>query len=221
MHSINTRAARPARALVGCLIAAGAVLLILGIASYLVATNWRGWAADLLTKATTAMLEQSDLPEAERKEMIVHIADYASDFESGAIGFDAFQRTMELMSSSSLIPVGMVYTVDEGYLKPSEMPDEEKAAASLELQRLARGVHEQTIPSTAVEEVLTPISYRDADGTFRLNVKSAVTPDMLRAVAAEAKSKADAASVPAEPFVVDLSDELKRLLDESRTPAGG
>lgn len=220
-HPRSTRPpARGGKILVGCLVVIGVVLLMLGIAAYLVATNWRGWAADMMNEASRLMLQEADLPADEKTEMLAHMSDFAEAFKQKQVSFEQFGRTLEMLTESPLIPVGIVMTVEEGYLKPSTLTDEEKEQGTRALQRYARGLAESVFTIQTMEEVFAPIGYKDGE-SFRLNAKSAVNDDMLRRAIENARAKADASNIPDESFVMDLSDELKRILDQGRSTPGG
>lgn len=209
-------ACRDGKALVGCLVALGVVLVLLGIGVVVVLMNWRGWMATGINTATEELINQADIPEGEKPEMIAHVNEYTAAFEAGDVTFEQFGNFMTQLPESSLIPVGIVYSIEQGYLVPSGLSDEEKAAGSVQLHRYARGMHEGSIEIDSLKEVAGPIGYEDPNGQFQLNPKESVGDDMLREVIANAEAKADEAGVPAEDYTVDLSDELKRLLDESR-----
>jgi hypothetical protein len=212
--------ARGGKALVGCLVAIGVVLLMLAIAAYLVAANWRGWAADMMNEASRLVLQEADLPADEKSEMLAHLSDFAEAFKQKRVSFEQFSQSLVMLSESPLIPVGMVMTVEEGYLKPSTLTDEEKEQGARALQRYARGLAESVYTIQTMEEVFAPIGYKDGE-SFRLNAKSAVNDDMLRLAIDNARAKADASNIPDEAFVMDLSDELRRILDPGRTTPGG
>lgn len=209
---------RRANVLVGCLVAAITAILIGGVLAYLVATSWKGWVASGVNKTMQEAINRADIPPDEKPEMISHINEYTAAFEAGQLSFEQIARAFDMLVESPLIPVGMVYTVEEGYLKPSGLDEEERNGGTRALQRVARGLHDKTINPNALKEVFEPIGYTDSEGRFRLNVKSAVNDDMMRRVIANAAAKADEHAIPDEPYVMDLSDELKRLLDESRAP---
>lgn len=211
---------RDGKALVGCLVALGVLLVLLGIGVVVVLMNWRGWMASGISTATTAMINQADIPEDEKPEMIAHVDEYTAAFEAGNVTLEQFGNFMNSLPQSSLIPVGIVYAIEQGYVDQSGLSDEEKATGKVQLNRYARGLHESSLPIETLEEVAKPIGHEDANGQFHLNPKESVSDDMLREVIANAGSKADEAGVPPEDFTVDLSDELKRLLDESRGIAG-
>ncbi|MBZ0173628.1 MAG: hypothetical protein K8E66_14695 [Phycisphaerales bacterium] len=215
-HGRMVARGRSGKLLTGCLIAIGMILLIAGIAAYFVATNWRGWAATGMKTVSVELINQADIPAGEKPEMIAHVESYADLFEAGDVNAEQFVEAMKGLGEGSLIPVGIVYGIDEGYLKPSGLSEEEKTDGTRALQRFARGLHDSTLQPSSIKQIAAPIGYEDADGSFHLNAKSSVNDDMLRETIANAKAKADEAGIADEAFVVDLSDELKKVLDASR-----
>ena len=204
-------------ALKGCLIALVIVGLIAGVSVWFIATHWKGWTASGITKVAEEGIKQSDLPAAEKPEMIAEVEAFAADFESGKVSTTQFFEAIRGLSEGPLFPVGMVYAVDEGYIKPSGLSDEDKAAGTRALQRFARGLYESTLNMDDYKAMAKPIGYENPDGSFHLNPKTSVNDDMVRQTIANAKAKADEIGIPDEAFVIDLSDELKKKLDKART----
>ncbi len=204
-------------ALKGCLIALVIVGLIVGVSAWFVSTHWKGWTATGIKKVAEEGINQSDLPAAEKPEMIAEVEAFAADFESGKVSTKQFFAAIKGLSEGPLFPVGMVYAVDEGYVKPSGLSDEDKAAGTRALQRFARGLYESTLNMDDYKAMAKPIGYEEPDGSFHLNPKTSVNDDMIRQTIANAKAKADEIGIPDEAFVIDLSDELKKKLDKART----
>ncbi len=213
---IRPENARRGGMLQGCLIALVIVGLIAGASVWFVSTHWKGWTASGIKKVAEEGINQSDLPAAEKPEMIAEIEAFAADFESGKVTTSQFFETIRGLSEGPLFPVGMVYAVDEGYVKPSGLSDEEKAAGTRALQRFARGLYESKIDMNDYKVMAKPIGYEETDGTFHLNPKTSVNDDMVREAIANAKAKADEIGIADEAFVVDLSDELKKKFDKAR-----
>lgn len=216
-NTVNlSRTTRRGGALKGCLIVLLIVGLIAGVAAWFVATHWKGWTASGVKTIAEEGINQSDLPAAEKPEMIAEVEAFAADFESGVVPTQQFFETIKGLSEGPLFPVGMVYAVDEGFIKPSGLSDEDKAAGTRALQRFARGLYESSLDMDDYKVMAKPIGYEDADGTFHLNPKTSVNDDMVRQAIANAKAKADEIGIADEPFVVDLSDELKKKFDKAR-----
>lgn len=205
--------------LVGCLAVVGLLALIGIIAAVIIGPRLpgllRGAGAEGFRAAGTALINETDLPADEKPEMVAHIDRVADGVKDGSIGLEQFGSLLEDLFTDPIFQVGIVYMIDEGYLKPSGLPEEEKAEGSKQLKRFAQGILEGSIAQDALNDAAAPIGSTDASGDFSLNAKAGVTDDQLRQVIGNAARLADTAGVPAEPRVIDLSDEFGRVIDES------
>ena len=82
-------ASRDGKALVGCLVALGVVLVLLGIGVVVVLMNWRGWMASAINTGTEEMLKQAD-------EFIRHSGGYEKLVIKVPIGWDELAVIREL-----------------------------------------------------------------------------------------------------------------------------
>lgn len=205
--------------IVGCLAVVGLLALIGIIAAVIIGPRLpgllRGAGAEGLRQLGTVAINETDLPADEKPEMVAHIDRVAEGVKDGSIGLEQFGTLMEDLFTDPIFQVGIVYTIDEGYLKPSGLPEEEKAEGSTQLKRFAQGILEGSIAQDALNNAAAPVGSTDAEGDFSLNAKAGVTDDQLRQVIGNAARLADSAGVPAEPRVIDLSDEFGRVIAES------
>ena len=111
------------------------------------------------------------------------------------------------------MPTIIVGAIDQHYLQRSGLSAEEKAEGRLTLQRFARGAIDKKIDEQGIDAVMAHVADRQPNGEWRL--RQQISDQDLRAALTEAKARADAAEIPAEPEAVDPSDELKRIIDES------
>lgn len=204
----------------GCLIAL-AVMAVIGIlVGIYVAMHLKTWAAQAAKAVARSAVEQSQLSDDQKKRIVARIDSLADDFESDKITMEQMAQVFEEIGKSPLLHVAMVKAAEEKYIKPSALSAEEKAAGVRSLERLARGVHENSIPQEALQEVLDPIEATDANGQKQL--KEQVTTDELKAFLAAAKKRADDAKVPDEAFTVDVAGELEKAIDRALSkPPGG
>lgn len=207
---------------VGCLIAAAVVLVILIAVGVFVALNMKNWAADGLTFIASEGIRQADLPEQEKPELIAIIEQVRDEFKAGSITIEEMQTVMESLTTSPAIYIGSVMVFDAQYVQRSKLPDAERAAGALALNRYAQGMADGSLQWSDAETVLAPIMTTDANGNKRMKEPSAVTDEEIRAVIADAKAKADELGIPEETAEIDLSDELKNAIEESLgRPLGG
>ena len=122
---------------------------------------------------------------------------------------------MEQIAESPLLPLGLVMAADEKYVKPSGLTNEEKDAGRRIATARSRSL-EKTIPENDSQEVMKLVMEPQPGGGERL--KEQLTDDELKAFLEKAKEKADAASVPDEPFEVNIADELEKAIDKVLKP---
>ncbi|MBM3968788.1 MAG: hypothetical protein FJ302_02840 [Planctomycetes bacterium] len=200
----------------GCGCAAGCLLLIVAGIGVWIAFNWKGWAADITKKVAADAVAKSSLPAEDKARILKRINQLADDFQAGKVSTQQLGHVMEQIAKSPLLPLGLVMAADEKYVKPSGLSNDDQDAARRTLQRLARGAFEKTIPENEVQEAMQLVMQHQPDGSQQL--KERLTDDELKAFLEKAKEKADAASVPDEPFEVNIADELEKAIDKAIKP---
>ena len=199
--------------LMGCLIGAAIVLLLAAGAVWWAVNNWKGWLVTGGTQAIEAGIEESELPDQEKAELKAELTRLREGFLKGDISDEQMIQVVETLVQSPLIRMLVVAAVETHYVKNSGLDDEEKAEAEIALQRFAYGMMNKKIGEEDLDEVLSHIADRDANGNLKIREK--VSDEELRAFLAAATEKADAAEVPAEIEPVDPSDELKKIIDNA------
>ncbi len=200
----------------GCGCALGVLLLVVLAVGVWVAVSWKGWAADLTKKGAEEAVKKSSMPAADKARVLKRINDLADEFKAGRLSTKQARRVMEQIAKSPLLPIGIVMAIDENYLKPSGLTDDEKAAGRRAVQRFARGAFEEKISKHELKELMKLISTTSADG--QQQIKQHLTDAELNAFLEKAKGTADAAEVPDEPFEVNIADELEKAIDQALKP---
>lgn len=195
----------------GCLIVLAIIVVIVGVGLFWVYMNWRSWTASAMVEVTKAALVEFDLPQDQQQAIVAEIDRVAQDFKDKKISPQDLIRIMEQIAESPLLPIAGVIAAEKQYIEPAAMPQEEKADAVRSLQRLARGVHEKTIPKEAIEDVIKPIVTINPGGGWKF--KQQATLEEVRQFIENAKSRADAANVPDEPYTIDIATELRKAID--------
>ncbi len=223
MQNVRKHIRRRGGVLGGCLIALAIVGVILIAGGIFVAMNWRGWASSGVNAIVEKGLEQSSIPEAEQQEVMAVVGSFTDEFEAGEISVEQFAKVVEKLTESPVMPAMIVMGIQESYLADSELTDEEKADGSKQLSRFVRGLSEEKISTTKIDDVTEPIHAAPGDtdkfpiqsNKFKIELKnpSKVTADELRAFLANAKAAADEADVPDEKIEIDWSDELQAAID--------
>lgn len=206
---------REGNILVGCLVVLGVVLLAAVIGGVWVYNNWRTFAADAGSEAIVAVIEDSQLAQDQKDAIIARVDTLAEDFKTGLIDFEDLANVAVELAESPLLPLGAVTLAQHKYVQPSNLTDEEKAAAELALGRYARGIFEETIDMDDINKVLAPISDQDFEGNLELKKPENVTEDELREFIALAKASADEAQIPEEAFELDIAAEVNKAIDQA------
>lgn len=194
----------------GCLIAAGVVLAIIIAVAIWVALNWKGWAGSAMRQGTTAIVQQSALPQEEKTAVLTRVDAITKDFEDGKISTEQFGNVMKALAESPIMAAGAVYGVDKAHIEKSGLTKEEKAAGRLELQRVARGVSDGVLKPHDLQAVIDTISEKDPFGNKK--VKQKLTDADLKALFVKAKETADAGKISNEPFTIDLIYEIDKVI---------
>lgn len=228
MNSLSTLRgirARRGGAAVGCLIALAVVVVIVIIGVVVVMLNWRGWASSAVETQLVAAIESTDLSDAEKGEVIAEVKAVTHAFKEGDVSMEELAAIGENLAESPVFPAGVVYGLRKGYLDPSGLSEEEKAAGAVAFGRVATGLQAKTMDKDAVQRVFEPISTTSTTGSgvhinsphlqLHLKAPEQVTDEELREVIALAQTEADAAGVTPEPEPFDASDEIAKAIREA------
>lgn len=204
-------------ALVGCLIAIAAAglitLLVCGGGALYIYWNAKSFATNAATGVLKSAIEQSDMRPEDKKATIAEIERVAEGFKQGKISGDELGKILTEFGKSPLMAAMMLYGLQEQYLNQSQLSDEEKAAARLTFQRIARGVAEKKLKNEDLEPAVQLIS-EDVPNQGR-RMKQKITDEELRAVLKKLDEIAAAKEVPEGEFQLDVAKELRRIVDEA------
>jgi hypothetical protein len=204
--------------LIGCAL----LLVVGGVGGWLIVRNIPRWTRSALLSGARMMavevIDGSGMSAEEKKEFTGHVDRLVEGAKAGKVSNEQLKQMMEKLAASPLIPMAIVKAADAKYVQPSGLSAEEKKRGKLDLQRLGRGVTEKNasgdpkIGQKDLDEILALISTADAQGNRR--VKEKLTDEEVRAFLAKVREKADAASIPEEPYEVKPAEEFGRIVDE-------
>ncbi len=192
------------------LIIFGVLFLCVVIGGIYIAMHMKEWAADFAKLAAQEFVKESGLPEDQRTAILGEIQQLADDYKSGKISTEELTRVAKTIGESPLIPLAGVQVARHKYIDPSDMTEQQKADATLAVQRIARGVYEKKISKDEIDEITKPIADLRRDGHWTL--KENPTRMELDQFIANAKAHADAAMIPNEPFDLNIAEELKKAI---------
>lgn len=215
----------------GCMVSAAIFFMLLlvagGLATYFVVKNFRGWVAAGSEAIITEVINDANIPESEKDEVKAIVSDLRTDFENEVISTEDFGLIIQGFTTSPLIPAVIASESYRSYYEVNpDLTDEDKAAAKLELGRMARGIFEESITNGEVITVLDPITVPEgtAGGTVKMNLGGVeitlkkpeqCSIEELNLVTANARAASDAQKIPDEAFEVDLSDELEKIINQA------
>jgi hypothetical protein len=199
--------------LVGCLWTLAVLLVVVGVGIYWAMMHGREWFANQGAEAIKQGIQAADLPEEEKDELGVEIDRVATAFGKGQLTLEQVGGIMEMIAESPLAGTIAVAVADSKYFSVSGLSDEEKEEGRHTLRRFARGVIDGKIPEAKRDEVLSHIGQQSDDGNWQMRER--LSDEELREFLAAAKAEADAAMIEDQPPDVDLSEELKKIVDQA------
>lgn len=192
------------------LIIFGVIFLCMIVGGIYVAMHWKGWAADFANVAAQGMIKDSGLPADQRESILAEVKQLGDDFKNGKITTERLGQVAKTISESPLVPLAGVQMARQQYIEPSDMTEQEKAAANLAIQRFARGVYEKKISKEELDDAVKPVADLRNNGSWK--IKDHPTRMEVDEFVANVKARADAAMIPNEPFEVNIADELKKAI---------
>ena len=194
---------------IGCLV----VFILAVVGGVIVVMNFKSIASSAVSAAVKAGINESELPAEQKQRVIKQVDRLTTAYKAGEISEEQLGSLMEKLAEGPLFPLGMVYAFESEHITPSDMTEAEKQAAKRSLQRVARGIYEESIDRDELEELLGLITTADGQGDRQM--KEQLTRQELDAFLAAAKDKADEAQVPDEPFEVDVATEIEQAVDQA------
>lgn len=215
---MNYRAEKPKRGwgrscLVGCLWTCAILAVVGTVLGFWIGRNLRDWVSSFGSHAIKETIKAANIPQQEKDELGVEIDRVAEAFRAGRLSGEQVAEIMSMIMKSPLAGAIAVAVADAQYFDASGLSDEEKTAGRATLQRFTLGAIDGRIPEGKRDEVLALIGDKDGRGNWQL--RDRVSDEELRAFLAKAHAEADAAGIEPQPEAVDLSDELKRIVDQA------
>jgi hypothetical protein len=202
--------------LVGCL----ALMLIGGGLSYFAYLKVRVLCADFIKTAMVATVDASSISEEQKQEIEARLTALAEGFKNRDVSLGQLVRVGEELSQSPIFPVGLLIFLEEGCLEKADLTDEEKNAAALDFQRLARASVEGKITNHKIFDLIGDIN--DEEWSRRGGRRRPTPPNEMfnpedcEAVIDAVRAEAALLNLPAEPYEVDFAP----LLDDVFRSAG-
>lgn len=199
----------------GCLIAIIVVVLIIVGGGIYVAKNFKSWAAAGITAAMSMMIEESDLPDMEKSEIVEILNQIKEEYLVGDISLEELGQILEAMADCPAIAMGIVVQFEASYVESSSLSDGEKNDATLALNRFAQGLTSGVIGWEEIEAIVVPISETNAEGDITLKEPARVTDDEIREALAAVKLAVDRAGIPEQLLEIDISESFRKSIEHA------
>ena len=186
----------------GCAVVAGVTALVVG--GVLWWGSRPGNVADVMVKQLAGSLDRFNISQAEKQRLRARLDQFVADVGSGAIPLENATPVVETLSRVFTPLLGLADGSARCFDGPQVDPSH-RDEARLEVQRVARGVHERKISQARALRVHQTMKACRNDWP--------TASDDLMAIAKEARQAADEAGIPAEPFALDLAKLMSEQMD--------
>lgn len=190
------------------------VLIVVAVGVY-GAKHYNVWIAHGITAGMNAVINGSDIPEQEKAEVTQIINQLKEGYLAEEITMAQLGLVLEEIGTCPALPIGLVVQFEQSYVTPSGLNADEKMAARLHLNRLARGLADGRIDWEVADKILDPISDRGSDGNKTLRKPHLVTDHEILEVLVTAKEIADEAGISEEMVEIDISDEFQKSVEHA------
>src|SRR5262245_32198222 len=186
------------------------VLCVAGVCY--VASNLDKWVVGIGREAIVASINDSELPEGEKTEVIEQVDRVVSAYKEGKIDQTDLERVFTDLQDAPAIKALALFGIEEQFLEDSSLSEKEIEQGRRTFQRVLRGVYEGKISDEAFFAALP--GFEDDEIRPASTNAAEVADDDLRETLVKLKVMADNAKIPNEPFQIDISDEVKKLVDQ-------
>lgn len=197
----------------GCIGATLFVLLIIGAGLYL-KSNYRDIFSGMGMAAFEGILDGSNISEEDQRGMLEQANRLRDAFVAEEIDEEAAATLFEDFLESPILPTAGVIAVRDVILENSGLPDGEVQQGTLDLERIARGLTEDSVNVDDLENILDPVMLIDRNAN-KWELKQNPSDEEVREMLSRAGQTADEKSIPDEPFTINLADEFKKIIDKA------
>ncbi len=197
--------------LIGCFAMFVIMLIAGGIGIWFLAKKGPAVLAELARTGLTTAVNESDLPEEEKKQVVAQVDRLVDGFKSGEITGDELGAAMQEVMQSNVMGGFIVAGFKAQHIDNGNLPEEEKAAAGRSLERLWRGMDEGKISMDDLEPLMNIVATKNGD-TWQM--KQSLSEDEVRQFVSKSAEIADQAAIPDEAYPIKISETLKKFVDK-------
>ena len=190
----------------------GGVVCVAGV--WYVASNIDKWVVGIGREAVVAMINDSELPDGEKAEVITQVDRVVTAYKEKKIDQADLERIFTDLQDSPALKALALYGIEDQFLTGTSLSEEEIDQGRTTFQRALRGVYEGKISDETFYNLLP--GFEGADVRLAsTNANENSSDDDLREALVKLKVLADNAGIPDEPFQLDIGDAVKGLVDRA------
>jgi hypothetical protein len=182
-----------------------ACVLIVGAIWYAV-SSLEGWAVGLGRETLVAVVEQSDIPPPEKKEVVAQIDRVVDAYKKKEIGQEDLDRLLTGLDDSPVMTYIAYYGLADYYLEDTTLPEDDQAELKQAWRRATYGMFTDKISTSDFYSALPFDEHFDGATDKEAN-------ELIRKWQARMDKLADKAGIPGNPPAIDIGDETKKLVD--------
>jgi len=204
--------------LIGCGVMGLVMLVICGGTIWYVTDNEKNITVNLIAGVLKQSIQQSQMREADKKEVNAQIDRVAEGFKKNKIDEQELGKIMEGRGKSPLMVVLVVYGVTYDYINRPGQDATVKSEAERTIQRVARGAAEGKLNEQDLQKVFSSISQdpnQQAQPGQPPQPKQQLSDEDLKKFLGDLKKLADDKGIPDEPYELNVGKEIKRIVDEA------
>jgi hypothetical protein len=180
---------------------------------YYVAANFDKWVVALGREAIVAEINDSDLPDDQKKEITTQIDRLVTAYKERKIDQSDLERVLTDLEDSGPMKALFLYGIDEEFLTGTSLNEKEIEQGRRAFQRAIRAVYEGKIGE---DDFYAALPDDEEDVIRPASTKPQGDPDDdLRETITKLKVMSDNAGIPDEPFQINIAAEVKKFVDKA------
>ena len=199
----------------GCLVTV-IVGLLLGYYAYIKTMEAaRNLAAYSIEKVVQKSMEGMSFTEADTEKFLKPVKNFTQKIREAKISLKNAKSVATALMESSVIPMMVAYGFENHHVKASQLSDEEKKTAHVNITRFMNGVLSGKIEKKKINELSDLMSEtREQNGKQQKRLKDKLSKEELGKCLDFVKMEADSAKIVEGATEVDLALEIEKVINQ-------
>jgi hypothetical protein len=193
---------------VGGMLAVASLLVVAAV--WWAVSSFEGWMVGLGREGIVAMVEESNIPADEQREVTEQVDRVVAAYKAGQLKQEDLNRLLLDLDSTPAMAYISCAGIEEYYLEDMDLPTDDAARARAAFERALYGVSQGTIDVEDYYDALPD----DEQFASALDDSGEAAAAVLQKSVNRLHKLADRAGVPVQPPTVDIGGEMKRVVDQ-------